>query len=61
MTEKNVDFAAHLMEVNMVDAVLDLLGNLAFPLIFLSTLLLRSSSANTPGGACHAFWTRKAC
>lgn len=50
MKEKNVDFAAHPIEVNMVDAVLDLLGNLAFPLIFLGTLLLRSSSSNTPGG-----------
>ncbi|KAH7848477.1 hypothetical protein Vadar_003189 [Vaccinium darrowii] len=50
MKEKNVDFAAHPMEVNMVDAILDLLGNLAFPLIFLGTLLLRSSSANNPGG-----------
>lgn len=50
MKEKNVDFAAHPMEVNMVDAVLDLLGNLAFPLIFLGILLLRGSSSNIPGG-----------
>lgn len=48
--EKDVDFAAHPMEVNMTAALLDLLGNLAFPLIFLGFVLLRSSSSNTPGG-----------
>lgn len=46
--EKDVDFAAHPVEMNMTSAILDLLGNLAFPLIPLGTLLLRSSS-NTPG------------
>lgn len=50
MKEKNVDFAAHPMEMNMSAALLDLLGNLAFPLILLGALLLRSSSSNTPGG-----------
>ncbi|KAL7255484.1 hypothetical protein ACSBR1_009599 [Camellia fascicularis] len=50
LREKNVDFAAHPMEVNMVAAILDLLGNLAFPLILLGSLLLRTSSGNTPGG-----------
>ncbi|CAL5365949.1 unnamed protein product [Camellia sinensis] len=49
LREKNVDFAAHPMEVNMVAAILDLLGNLAFPLILLGSLLLRTSSGNTPG------------
>ncbi|CDP01723.1 unnamed protein product [Coffea canephora] len=48
LKEKDVDFASHPMEVNMASAVLDLLGNLAFPLILLGALLLRSSS-NTPG------------
>ncbi|GLT56496.1 hypothetical protein SLA2020_295320 [Shorea laevis] len=50
MKEKNVDFAACPMEINWGPALLDLLSNLAFPLIFLGILLLRSSSANTPGG-----------
>ncbi|CAM8903509.1 unnamed protein product [Rhodiola kirilowii] len=50
LKEKEVDFAAHPMEVNMVAAFLDLLGNLAFPLILIGTLLLRQSSTNTPGG-----------
>ncbi|KAF8010160.1 hypothetical protein BT93_J0956 [Corymbia citriodora subsp. variegata] len=50
MKDKNVDFAAHPMEVSMWPAILDLLGNLAFPLILLGTLLLRSSSSNNPGG-----------
>ncbi|CAM8906087.1 unnamed protein product [Rhodiola kirilowii] len=50
LKEKEVDFAAHPMEVNMVAAFLDLLGNLAFPLILIGTLLLRQSSTNTTGG-----------
>ncbi|OMP09999.1 Peptidase M41 [Corchorus olitorius] len=50
MKEKNVDFAAHPMELNWSVALLDSLGNLAFPLILLGSLLLRSSSPNTPGG-----------
>lgn len=49
MEENNVDFAAHPMEVNWGPAILDLLGNLAFPLLLLGSLLLRSSS-NSPGG-----------
>lgn len=36
-------------EKNVIGPLLDLLGNLAFPLILLGYLLLRSSS-NTPGG-----------
>ncbi|KAK3026133.1 hypothetical protein RJ639_042576 [Escallonia herrerae] len=48
--EKGVDFAAHPMEMNMAAAILDWLGNLAFPLILLGILLLRTSSGNTPGG-----------
>ena len=50
MKEKNVDFAAHSMDANWSVALLDLLGNLAFPLILLGALLLRSSSTNSPGG-----------
>ncbi|KAJ8751529.1 hypothetical protein K2173_016761 [Erythroxylum novogranatense] len=50
MKEKNVDFAAHPMEMNWNAALLDLLGNLAFPLLLLGSLLLRASSTNTPGG-----------
>ncbi|XP_016649275.1 PREDICTED: ATP-dependent zinc metalloprotease FTSH 6, chloroplastic [Prunus mume] len=50
MKEKNVDFSAHPMEINWLPAVLDLLGNFAFPLILLGTLLFRASSTNTPGG-----------
>lgn len=49
LDEKGVDFDAHPVEMNMGAAVLDLLGNLAFPLILIGSLLLRSSSANTPG------------
>ncbi|KAK3027595.1 hypothetical protein RJ639_042271 [Escallonia herrerae] len=33
LEEKGVDFAAHPMEMNMAAAILDLLGNLAFPLL----------------------------
>lgn len=50
MKEKNVDFAAHPMQVNNWPAVLDLLGNLAFPLLLLGSLLLRSSDPNSPAG-----------
>ncbi|KAL7611607.1 hypothetical protein Lser_V15G07036 [Lactuca serriola] len=50
LREKDVDFAAHPMETNMADAVLDLISNFAFPLILLGALLFRSSSPNTPGG-----------
>ncbi|KAM6550025.1 hypothetical protein CsatB_021701 [Cannabis sativa] len=50
LKEKNVDFAAHPLEVSMWPAVLDLLGNLAFPLILIGALLLRSSGSNTPAG-----------
>ncbi|KAL6959732.1 ATP-dependent zinc metalloprotease FTSH 6, chloroplastic [Sarracenia purpurea var. burkii] len=51
LKEKSVDFAAHPVEVNMIAAVLDLLGNLAFPLMLIGgSLLLRSSSGNAPGG-----------
>ncbi|XP_065858835.1 ATP-dependent zinc metalloprotease FTSH 6, chloroplastic [Euphorbia lathyris] len=48
--EKDVDFGVHPMEVNWVPAILDLLTNFAFPLLLLGSLLLRSSSVNTPGG-----------
>lgn len=50
LREKDVDFAAHLPEMNVIGPLLDLLGNLAFPLILLGSLLLRTSSSNTPGG-----------
>ncbi|XP_023550120.1 ATP-dependent zinc metalloprotease FTSH 6, chloroplastic [Cucurbita pepo subsp. pepo] len=50
MELKNVDFAAYPMQVNWGLAILDLLGNLAFPLLLLGSLLLRSSSSNSPGG-----------
>ncbi|KAK6280086.1 hypothetical protein POUND7_020353 [Theobroma cacao] len=50
MKEKGVDFAAHPIDINWSVALLDLLGNLAFPSILRGTLLLRSSSSNTPGG-----------
>ncbi|KAF3329191.1 ATP-dependent zinc metalloprotease FTSH 6 [Carex littledalei] len=49
LKEKEVDFAAHPVEPNYGLMFLDLLTNLAFPLLFLGTLLLRSS-INTPGG-----------
>ncbi|KAL0430905.1 UNVERIFIED_CONTAM: ATP-dependent zinc metalloprotease FTSH 6, chloroplastic [Sesamum radiatum] len=50
LKEKNVDFAAHPMGMNVAAAVLDILGNLAFPLILLGALFLRSRSPNVPGG-----------
>ncbi|KAI3462258.1 hypothetical protein Pfo_018921 [Paulownia fortunei] len=50
LKQKDVDFAAHPMEVNVTGPILDLLGNLAFPLILLGTLLLRRSPSNIPGG-----------
>ncbi|PON65382.1 Peptidase [Parasponia andersonii] len=50
LKEKSVDFAAHPLEVNQWHAILDLLGNLAFPLILLGTLPLRRSGTNTPAG-----------
>lgn len=50
MEEKNVDFAAHPMEVNTWTAILDLLGNLVFPLILLGSLLLRTTNMNNPVG-----------
>ncbi|XP_076916039.1 ATP-dependent zinc metalloprotease FTSH 6, chloroplastic-like [Bidens hawaiensis] len=50
LKEKEVDFAAHPMEMNVAAAVFDLLANFAFPLLLLGALLLRSSSSNVPGG-----------
>ena len=51
---KNVDFAAHGNEENMGDFILNLLGNLAFPLILIGTLLLTSRRSQGgmegPGG-----------
>ncbi|MED6137892.1 ATP-dependent zinc metalloprotease FTSH 6, chloroplastic [Stylosanthes scabra] len=49
MEEKNVDFAAHPMEVSWWPAIFDLLANFGFPLILLGTLLLRSSTNNPAG------------
>lgn len=48
--EKNVDFAAHPMDVNWGAFLLDFLGNLGFPLLLLGSLLLISSSRKTPVG-----------
>lgn len=50
MKDKNVDFAAHPMDINWWTAILDLLGNFAFPLILLGSLLLRTSTNNPAGG-----------
>ncbi|KAK1284185.1 hypothetical protein QJS10_CPB21g00636 [Acorus calamus] len=50
LKDKNVDFAAHPMEVSPVSVFFDVLGNLAFPLLLLASLFLRGSSMNTPGG-----------
>ncbi|CAH2072699.1 unnamed protein product [Thlaspi arvense] len=50
MKEKNVDFAAHPMEVNWGAFLLDFLGNFGFPLLLLGSLLLTSSSNKTPAG-----------
>ncbi|KAI7734287.1 hypothetical protein M8C21_012190, partial [Ambrosia artemisiifolia] len=50
LREKEVDFAAYPMEMNISAAVFDFLANFAFPLILLGALLLRSSSPNAPGG-----------
>lgn len=50
MKDKNVDFAAHPMDANWGLAILDLLGNFAFPLILLGSFLLRSSTNNPTGG-----------
>lgn len=51
---KNVDFAAHPIEENMRDFIFNLLGNLAFPLILIGTLLLASGRSQSgmggPGG-----------
>ncbi|XP_015962764.1 ATP-dependent zinc metalloprotease FTSH 6, chloroplastic [Arachis duranensis] len=49
LEEKNVDFAAHPMDVSWWPAIFDFLGNFAFPLILLGSLLLRSSSNNPAG------------
>ncbi|XP_061347395.1 ATP-dependent zinc metalloprotease FTSH 6, chloroplastic [Gastrolobium bilobum] len=50
MKDKNVDFGAHPMDVNWWPAILDLLGNLAFPLILLGSLFLRTSTTKPNGG-----------
>ncbi|KAL9279536.1 ATP-dependent zinc metalloprotease FTSH 6 [Arabidopsis thaliana] len=50
MKEKNVDFAAHPMNVNWGAFLLNFLGNLGFPLILLVSLLLTSSSRRNPAG-----------
>ncbi|KAF3789349.1 ATP-dependent zinc metalloprotease [Nymphaea thermarum] len=50
LKEKNVDFAAHPPEINMGDAIFDLLANLAFPLLLFGSLFLRSSQLNNPEG-----------
>ncbi|KAK2351922.1 FtsH extracellular protease family [Trifolium repens] len=50
MKDKNVDFGVYPTDINWGDAIFDLLGNLAFPLILLGSLLLRSSRNNPVGG-----------
>lgn len=50
LKEKNVDLAAHPMEMSWWSFVLDFIGNFAFPLLLIGSLLLRTSSTNTPGG-----------
>lgn len=49
LKEKDVDFAAHPMERNVLSVFLDLLGNLALPLLLIGSLLLRTPT-NSPGG-----------
>lgn len=50
LKEKDVDFAVYPMEINIMASLLDILGNLALPLILIGSLLLRTSSSNNPGG-----------
>lgn len=51
LKEKNIDFAAHPLEVPVADVIFNLLANLAFPVIMLTTLFTFSRRAqNTPGG-----------
>ncbi|CAO2836943.1 unnamed protein product [Amaranthus hypochondriacus] len=50
MKDKNVDFSVNPPEMNLGIVILDLLSNLAFPLILLGSLLLTSSRSNVPGG-----------
>ncbi|KAJ0243548.1 ATP-dependent zinc metalloprotease FTSH 6 [Hirschfeldia incana] len=50
MKEKNVDFAAHPVDVNWRAFLLDFLGNFGFPLVLLGSLLLSSSSYRYPSG-----------
>ncbi|KAL0735850.1 hypothetical protein Bca4012_012060 [Brassica carinata] len=50
MKEKNVDFAAHPVDVNWGAFLLNFLGNFGFPLVLLGSLLLASSSNRTPAG-----------
>ena len=61
LKDKNVDFAAHPMEINMTAAVLDLLGNWAFPLLLLGSLFLRTSSTNVPEGPNLPFGLGRYC
>ncbi|XP_074305056.1 ATP-dependent zinc metalloprotease FTSH 6, chloroplastic [Silene latifolia] len=50
MRDKNVNFSVNPPDVNMGIVLLDMLSNLAFPLMFLGLLLYRSSNRNVPGG-----------
>ncbi|XP_056847098.1 ATP-dependent zinc metalloprotease FTSH 6, chloroplastic [Raphanus sativus] len=50
MKEKNVDFAAHPVDVNWGAFLLNFLGNFGFPLLLLGSLLLSSSSNRYPSG-----------
>ncbi|CAM0913608.1 unnamed protein product [Alopecurus aequalis] len=50
LREKGVDFAAQPVEPDVGLDVLGLLLNFGFPLLFLASLFLRSSSSGAPGG-----------
>ncbi|XP_054808991.1 ATP-dependent zinc metalloprotease FTSH 6, chloroplastic [Prosopis cineraria] len=49
MEERNVDLAAHPVELNWWPAALDLLSNFGFPLILLASLFFRTSTNNPAG------------
>ncbi|GLJ53634.1 hypothetical protein SUGI_1144020 [Cryptomeria japonica] len=50
LKEKNINFAAHPLQEDMRDFILNLLGNLSFPLILIGTLLIFSRSQSGLGG-----------
>lgn len=50
LRQKNVDFAAHTENENNNDALLNLVGNLAFPLLLVGGLFLLSQRNQQQGG-----------